>query len=64
MQINEITQAIIGAGIEVHHLGPGLLESAYRVCLAYELRNFTNSRTTLGDLYLVCSGTPTRPVLG
>ena len=27
----EITEAIIGAAIEVHrHLGPGLLESAYR----------------------------------
>jgi len=39
MTINEITQAIIGAAIEVHRrLGPGLLESAYRVCLAYELR--------------------------
>lgn len=39
MQINDITQATIGAAIEVHRqLGPGLLESAYRVCLAYELR--------------------------
>ena len=39
MTINDITQAIIGAAIEVHRrLGPGLLESAYRVCLAYELR--------------------------
>lgn len=29
---------IIGACIEVHrHLGPGLLESAYEVCLAHEL---------------------------
>ena len=29
---------IIGAAIEVHrHLGPGLLESAYEACLAYEL---------------------------
>ena len=38
MEINELTQAIIGAAIEVHkRLGPGLLESAYRVCLAYEL---------------------------
>lgn len=37
--VNELTQAIIGAAIEVHRrLGPGLLESAYRVCLAYELR--------------------------
>jgi GxxExxY protein len=39
MTINEVTEAIIGAAIEVHRrLGPGLLESAYRVCLAYELR--------------------------
>jgi GxxExxY protein len=35
---NQITQAIIGAAIEVHKgLGPGLLESAYEECLAYEL---------------------------
>jgi len=39
LDINELTHAIIGAAIEVHRqLGPGLLESAYRVCLAYELR--------------------------
>lgn len=39
MNENEITQAIIGAAIEVHRrLGPGLLESVYRRCLAYELR--------------------------
>ena len=39
MEINQLTQAIIGAAIEVHkRLGPGLLESAYRTCLAYELR--------------------------
>jgi len=38
METNELTQAIIGAAIEVHRrLGPGLLESAYRACLAYEL---------------------------
>ena len=35
---NEITQAIIGAAMDVHReLGPGLLESAYEACLAYEL---------------------------
>ena len=35
----EITEAVIGAGIEVHKaLGPGLLESAYEECLCYELR--------------------------
>jgi GxxExxY protein len=37
--VNQLTGAIIGAAIEVHkRLGPGLLESAYRICLAYELR--------------------------
>lgn len=35
---NKITEAIIGAAIEVHReLGPGLLESTYEACLAYEL---------------------------
>ena len=39
MELHDLTKAIIGAAIEVHkRLGPGLLESAYRVCLAYELR--------------------------
>ena len=38
MKINEITEAVIGAAIEVHRaLGPGLLESAYTQCLCYEL---------------------------
>ncbi|MBU0967449.1 MAG: GxxExxY protein [Proteobacteria bacterium] len=36
--INQITEKIIGAAINVHReLGPGLLESAYEICLAYEL---------------------------
>ncbi len=35
---NDLTQAIIGAAIEVHRsLGPGLLESAYRECLKREV---------------------------
>jgi len=38
MTINQLTQTIIGAAIEVHKsLGPGLLESAYEECLAHEL---------------------------
>jgi GxxExxY protein len=38
MKVNELSQAIIGAAIEVHRtLGPGLLESAYEECLAKEL---------------------------
>lgn len=37
-ELNRITEAIIGAAIAVHReLGPGLLESAYEACLAYEL---------------------------
>ena len=37
-ELDELTYKIIGAAIEVHKaLGPGLLESAYESCLAYEL---------------------------
>ena len=37
-RLNEITKEIIGSAIAVHRaLGPGLLESAYEACLAYEL---------------------------
>jgi GxxExxY protein len=39
MGLNDITHAIIGAAINVHKvLGPGLLESAYEACVAYELQ--------------------------
>lgn len=38
MDINKITEIIIGCAIEVHRqLGPGLLESAYEECLCFEL---------------------------
>jgi GxxExxY protein len=38
MEINDLTGEIIGCCIEIHRvLGPGLLESAYEECLAYEL---------------------------
>ena len=37
-QLNRITESVIGAAIAVHReLGPGLLESAYEACLAFEL---------------------------
>jgi len=46
MEINEITQKIIGCAIQVHRsLGPGLLESDYEECLSYELtKNGLNIR--------------------
>jgi GxxExxY protein len=38
LSINEVAEQVIGAAIAVHRaLGPGLLESAYETCLAYEL---------------------------
>jgi GxxExxY protein len=40
MEPNEISARTIGAAIDVHRaLEPGLLESAYETCLAFELRN-------------------------
>lgn len=38
-RLNRITEGIIGAAIQVHRvLGPGLLESAYEACLAFEVQ--------------------------
>ena len=38
LYLEDLTEKIIGAAIEVHRtLGPGLLESAYQQCLAQEL---------------------------
>jgi len=48
--MNELTEKIIGACIEVHRaLGPGLLESAYEQCLCHELclRGLSFARQTL-----------------
>jgi GxxExxY protein len=39
MNEHELSHEIIKAGLKVHSaLGPGLLESTYKACLAYELR--------------------------
>jgi GxxExxY protein len=47
MNWNELTESLIGAGIEVHrHLGPGLLESVYQQALCREL--------TLRDIPFEC----------
>ncbi len=36
--LNAVSNIVIGAAIEIHRaLGPGLLESAYEECLAWEL---------------------------
>src|SRR5437867_12427873 len=38
MEFDELSRSVIGCAIEVHrNLGPGLLESTYRQCLACEL---------------------------
>jgi GxxExxY protein len=38
-ELNVTTGQVVDAAIKVHSaLGPGLLESAYKACLAYELR--------------------------
>ena len=45
--MNELTEAVIGAAMDVHRaLGPGLLESAYELCLCRELalRNISYER--------------------
>ena len=39
MSDNELTHNIIGCAMDIHKvLGPGLLESAYKECLAYRLQ--------------------------
>lgn len=39
MEVNQLTHEILECAYKVHSaLGPGLLESAYRTCLVYELR--------------------------
>ena len=40
MEFEDLSFQVIGCAIEVHkNLGPGLLESSYEKCLAYELSN-------------------------
>lgn len=62
MDINLLSNMTIGAAIEVHRqLGPGLLESVYEECLAYEFqsRNIAFERqkpipVKYKDVYLDC----------
>jgi GxxExxY protein len=40
METNQITNEILDSAFKIHTtLGPGLLESAYRKCLVYELKS-------------------------
>jgi len=40
MNLNDVSGIVVDAAITVHReLGPGLLESAYQACLAFELRD-------------------------
>ena len=57
VKADEVSKIIIGAAIEVHQrLGPGLLESAYEVCLIHELslRGLRTARQV--DLPIVYKG--------
>jgi len=55
MEVNRITEKIIGCAIEVHKsLGPGLLESAYEECLFFELQKaglFVERQQTVPVVY-------------
>ena len=47
----ELTEAVIGGAITVHReLGPGLLESVYEKCLAFELSDRGLSVTTQKEI--------------
>ena len=57
MEIDQITEGIIGAAMKVHSaLGPGLLEKAYEVCLAHELIKRGFSVQTQVELPVVYDG--------
>ena len=55
MDINSLTEKIIGAAITVHkELGPGLLESVYQTCLHSELESLNvnvNKEVALPVIY-------------
>jgi GxxExxY protein len=57
MELNEVTERIIGCAIKVHKaLGPGLLESTYEVCLAHELAKSSLSVKTQVALPVLYDG--------
>lgn len=57
MDINWVSGQIIDAAMKVHTaLGPGLLESAYEACLAYELRKWNLKLSTEAELPVIYDG--------
>jgi GxxExxY protein len=56
-EINDITEQIVDGAMKVHSaLGPGLLESAYIACLAYELRSRSLAVETQVQLPILYNG--------
>ncbi len=59
MDINSITEKVIGGAIQVHReLGPGLLEAAYEACLSVELAGRGLSIERQCAVPLLYRGTP------
>jgi GxxExxY protein len=57
MEQDPLTQAVIGAAIEVHRvMGPGLLESVYQRCLVHEMRLRNMECLSLARLPIVYKG--------
>ena len=57
LEINDVTGEVVGGAIAVHsQLGPGLLERAYKACLAYELRKRGLTILTEVELPVVYDG--------
>jgi GxxExxY protein len=53
----EVSHAVVTAAMKVHSaLGPGMLESAYEACLAYELRQGGHKVLTQLELPIVYGG--------
>ena len=60
-RLNQLTEQIIGAAIEVHkYLGPGLLESVYEICLIEELEQRGLTVQQQVHLPLFYKGQPTK----
>jgi GxxExxY protein len=49
--VNDLAYSVVGSAIEVHkHLGPGLLESVYKMCLIDEIK--TKQHRVASEVYV------------